>query len=118
VYSNTCNQIRYKKFCDGFLAELQVAQHYIKRNYRWVRHRQKIFGVEVDLVFENATEFVFVEVKKVSSVDFLGDRISKSQKARLKFVFERMLQTVQKDVLIHYVVVDGEGEILVFDDFL
>jgi Holliday junction resolvase-like predicted endonuclease len=115
---NTYQQPQFKKYRVGFLAELEVAKFYLNQKYRWIRHRQKIFGVEIDLAFENETEFVFVEVKKASYEEFLGDRISKSQKNRLHFVFQKMIETVDKDVLIHYVVVSQHGEILVFDDFL
>jgi hypothetical protein len=92
--------------------------HYLQQNFRLIAHRKKFFGVEVDLVFENAQEMLLVEVKRSQHDDFLPQRLSLNQKKRLKYVFLNLLEETPKDLLFHYVVTSQLEEILVFEDFL
>lgn len=57
---------------------------FFKQNrYRCVAHRKKIYGVEIDFIFEKQNIISFVEVKSLQSLDRLQYRLSYKQKNRL-----------------------------------
>lgn len=94
----------------GRLGEGLVRQLYEKEGYRCVDQNFTIPGGEIDLVFENDAELIFVEVKVV---DYLqnGDFLLSSKK---KAVLERSIEEYcyrkgkEKEIRLDVAMVQGE----------
>lgn len=102
----------------GLRAELLVIKHYLERNFSLKGHRTQLYKTEVDLIVESRSKIILIEVKYTTHMDFLTTRMNFSQKKRLQNVFLRFIETTPKEVEFHYVIVDQEGRMEIFDEFL
>ncbi len=69
----------------GERSEQFVIQYLQEKSWHLLFHRKKFFQIEVDLVFARADQILILEVKTLSSIDFLEHRINSKQKRRLEF---------------------------------
>lgn len=75
----------------GYLGE-NIAQEYYE--WDWYTCREKNFTIrwgEIDLVMENSTDIIFVEVKVVNYIDNLHDYITAKKLVTLKHTIETYL---------------------------
>ena len=77
----------------GLSAEAQVARHYLDRGCTRLAERWRAGGGELDLVFEQGGEIVFVEVKKSRCFDRALTSLSAAQVNRLFLTAEQFLGT-------------------------
>lgn len=63
----------------GYQSENLVKEHYLKAGYHFLHANRTIPGGEIDLIFESASELIFVEVKTVDYIDDLNNYITKSK---------------------------------------
>jgi len=68
---------------DGLAAEDAVDADYRSRGYRAVARRWRGRCGEIDLIFEGAGEYVFVEVKKARTHDIAATRLTQRQLFRI-----------------------------------
>lgn len=101
----------------GFLAELDVIRHYLKKGYSLKTHRKEYFKTEIDIVMESNSKIILIEVKYTTHMDFIFYRMAPTQKRRLENVFLRFIQTTSKEVEFHYVITSLD-QFHVFEDFL
>lgn len=100
----------------GFECEQLVLTHYLEKSYELIEQRFKTPFAEIDLVLRSPEqEIVLVEVKSLSSFDFLNERVSKSQKQRLLRAFRYFLGEHDR-VRLELAVVSHAGELLIFDN--
>lgn len=100
----------------GLRCEQIALDHYLSKSYHLIGQRVKTPFAEVDLVLKSPQdEIVLVEVKSLSSFDFLAERISKTQKQRLVRA-HRYFLTKHDLVRLELAVVSHEGELLIFDE--
>lgn len=70
-------------YFSGCAAEASVARDYVARGLTLLDTRWRGQSGEIDLIFEDAGELVFVEVKKARSFDAAADRLSAAQARRI-----------------------------------
>lgn len=70
-------------YCAGAAAEDIVAQRYLHAGMTLCAQRWRGRGGEIDLIFEDGDEFVFVEVKKSASHQRAAERLSRRQVGRI-----------------------------------
>ena len=99
----------------------QIAQEYLKSHgYNLLMINEKLFNVEVDIVAEKNSEHHIFEVKGCSAWEweYLETRIMPRQKKRLLKVLSGLQQSGKKSWRCHLILVEKEGRIEVFKDFL
>lgn len=77
--------------CAGHAAELQIADHYLRRGYAVVGRRWRGSAGEIDLIARNTSGLVFVEVKRSSSLARAADRLGRPQMRRICAAAEEYL---------------------------
>jgi Holliday junction resolvase-like predicted endonuclease len=102
----------YYEHAKGINSELKVIEHLKRQGWRLLQHRFKTRLAEIDLIFQKDGLLRIIEVKSVSSWDFVSYRISKKQKARLIQVFHYFQQRFVCDMVLELALVPLEGEIL------
>ncbi len=102
----------------GLRAELLAIKHYIEKGFILKSHRERYFKTEVDLVVESPQKLVLIEVKYTTHKDYILNRLSQSQRRKLESVFLRVIPCTSKEVEFHLVIVDAQGELEIFEDFL
>ena len=104
----------------GLAAEAQVSAHYQLMGYTLVATRRRGRAGEIDLVFENSDNVVFVEVKKARSVDAALHRLSARQLQRLILAGEEFLGTRPGGLLtparFDLAAVGGVGDISILEN--
>lgn len=70
-------------YCAGAAAEEIVAQRYHHAGMTLCAQRWCGRGGEIDLIFEDGEDFVFVEVKKSTSHERAAERLSRRQVGRI-----------------------------------
>ena len=105
-----------KNFYLGQDAEEIALQFYLKRGFLLRARRWKSPFAEIDLVLESPEQMIYlIEVKRVSSFDFISHRLSLKQKRRLQrahlFAAEKWGQ-----VVLELAVVSQQGEVLVIEN--
>ena len=114
--SKNTSRIHLSAQQQGLRCEQIALDHYLSKYYQLVGQRVKTPFAEVDLVLKSPQdEIVLVEVKSLSSFDFLAERISKTQKQRL-IRAHRYFLTKHDRVRLELAVVSHEGELLIFDE--
>jgi putative endonuclease len=91
-------------------------QEYRRKNYRLLHQRLKTPFAEVDLVLRSPRgELTLVEVKSVTSFDFLHVRLTGRQKFRLR---RALIWSLEKDptARLELAVVSQQGDVLIFKD--
>ncbi len=85
------NHNMLNKFQQGQLAEDLVAKYYQAQNYKIIIQNYNIRWWELDIVAENETQRIFIEVKLVNRTQHLHDYVTPS---KLKALF-RTIQNFQ-----------------------
>lgn len=101
----------------GLAAESQVERHYTDRGLSLAARRWRGASGEIDLVFRDGAEVVFVEVKRGATHDRAIERLSRRQTARLFSAGEEFLGHEPAGSLtparFDIALVDGSGRISV-----
>lgn len=79
-------------YFSGCAAEASVAQAYVARGLTLLESRWRGLSGEIDLIFEDAGELVFVEVKKARSFDAAAERLSHAQARRIHMAASEYLE--------------------------
>ena len=102
-------------YLSGADAESQVAADYARRGHRLAARRWRGKAGEVDLVFSDGADIVFVKVKKAHNFSVASRRISSRQQKRICLAAEEYLGTQPKGSLtpmrVDAAFVNGRGEI-------
>lgn len=99
----------------GLWAEAQVVRHF--HYYKLIGQNIRTPLAEVDLVFQKSPGVLLaIEVKTLSSFDFLPYRIKRRQKQRLFRACEFLREKYAQDVELNWAFVTEDGEILVIED--
>jgi Holliday junction resolvase-like predicted endonuclease len=102
----------------GLAAEARVVQYFLQKSFRIIKQRWRTPFAEIDLLVESPNgEVWIVEIKTLTSFDFLEARVGWKQKERLKRAFLYVQGKTQKPVCLYMAFVDTHGEILLLDDF-
>lgn len=101
----------------GLKCELQVIKILTGRGLTLLGQRIRLFGVEVDLLFQSKSAgLILVEVKSLGDHSELEFRLKRRQKMRLKMVYQQLLANEQQVEFILAVV--SHDRVHFFDDFL
>lgn len=104
----------------GASAEAQVASDYRRRGHRLSAMRWRGASGEIDLVFENGTEIIFVEVKRARSFSDAARRISRRQQQRICAAAEEYLGTLPDGLLtpmrVDAAFVNARGEMQILEN--
>ena len=106
----------------GQAAEVQVALHYERDEWRVLQHRFKSAAGEIDLVLLRQDTVLFVEVKRARTHDIAASRISLQQIARINqsaeiFVSEH-LSGQNFEMRLDAALVDQKGKIQIIPNAL
>ena len=82
----------------GANAENQVAADYARRGHRLAARRWRGKAGEIDLIFSDGADIVFVEVKKAHNFSVASRRISSRQQQRICLAAEEYLGTQHESV--------------------
>ncbi|MBL7556175.1 MAG: YraN family protein [Bdellovibrionaceae bacterium] len=102
----------YYEHIKGLNSENKVINHLQRQGWRLLHHRFKTKIAEIDLIFQKGHEFKMVEVKSISSWNFVSYRVSKKQKQRLIRVFHYFQQRFSLDITLELALVPANGDIL------
>ncbi|MBC7370115.1 MAG: YraN family protein [Bdellovibrionaceae bacterium] len=102
----------------GVQAELAVANYFTKKHFVILKSRFRTVYAEIDLIVESRDHEIWIlEIKTLSSFDFLDVRVSWKQKERLKRAHLFVQSRTPKRVRLALAFVDRAGEVLVIEDF-
>ena len=103
----------------GLWAEAQVIEFCKKQSYQLLAQRLKTPYAEVDLLFRHPhqRQLLLVEVKSLSSWDFIHFRLSKKQKQRLLRAHQYLYEQHEMEVVFNWAFVTPEGEITLIEGF-
>lgn len=106
----------------GLSAEDQVARHYEAQGYTHVQSRWRGQGAEIDLIFRNGVEIVFIEVKSSRTHEQAATLLSARQLHRLAQAAEEFLGTQPLESLtpmrLDVALVDTNGAIDILENAL
>ena len=106
----------------GDAAESGVERHYKERGLTAIARRWRGRGGEIDLIFGNGSERIFVEVKKSSTFARAADRISPKQSRRLLAAAQEYLANepcgLLTDARFDVALVNCSGEVRVLENAL
>lgn len=104
----------------GQSAELQVAADYQRRGHQLSANRWRGKAGEVDLIFNNGSEVIFVEVKKARSFSDAAGRISSRQQNRICRTAEEYLGTqplgLNTPMRVDAAFVNAHGEVQILEN--
>ena len=104
----------------GLAAESQVERHFLDRGLSLAARRWRGQSGEIDLVFRDGADIVFVEVKRGPTHDRAIERLSRKQLARLFAAGEEFLGQEPAGSLtpprFDVALVDGAGRISVIEN--
>ncbi|MEP3297741.1 MAG: YraN family protein [Pseudoruegeria sp.] len=109
-------------FHAGLAAEHIVERHYIDAGVRLRARRWRGKGGEIDLILEDETGLIFVEVKKSHSFAHAAQRISSNQAARILATAEEFMGSEPKGLntpaRVDVALVNGIGQVQVIENAL
>ena len=109
-----------KAYLDGWAAEETVSRHYVSCGYTLVETRWRGRCGEIDLIFRNGAEYVFVEVKKARSQAVAATRLSERQLWRIAQSAEDYLANIIGKpfaaMRLDLAMVDGTGRVEVLEN--
>ena len=110
-----------KNFYLGQASEDLVLKYYLDRGFICQKRRWKSPFAEIDLVLLSPDKIIYlVEVKSVSSFDFLSHRLSHKQKRRLQrahlYACELWGEKMNRLVALELAVVSQQGQVLIIDN--
>lgn len=107
-------------YLSGLTAEEQVARRYADRGLALCETRWRGPGGEIDLIFRDGTQLVFVEVKKARDHASAAARVTPRQLARIAASAEayaaRMPGGIGTGLRIDVALVDARGRIEVIEN--
>ncbi|WP_066710987.1 YraN family protein [Celeribacter ethanolicus] len=111
-----------KAYHFGLSAEEIVARHYAERSYEVLERRWRGAGGEIDLIFRNGEEIVFVEVKASKTHEAASAALGARQQARLCASAEDYIGRLPTGLLtpmrIDVALVNGVGEVDILENAL
>lgn len=99
----------------GRSAEDIVQREYENRGYRLIRKRWRTPVAEIDLVMASLSEYVIIEVKRLSKRGFAETRVSRPQKQRLRRAQMMLQDRLRADVRLVLAFVQDDDKILFFN---
>ena len=102
----------YHEHIKGLKSEHRVMNSLSKQGWKLVSHRVQTPFAELDLIFKKADVLRIIEVKSISSWDFVSYRVTKKQKTRLIQAFNYLQQRFKGEVILELALVSGNGDIL------
>ncbi len=105
----TSENLKKGQFC-----EQTALEFFRKKGWKLIAKNQKIAGVEIDLILENANAFLLVEVKSDNSWR-REYPVSKYQRSRLSRAFSAFCEQNKKPVQIQLAIVDQKENVQSFD---
>lgn len=109
-----------RAYHSGHCAEAQVASDYTRRGHQLAENRWRGKAGEIDLIFKNGTEVIFVEVKRARHFSQAARRISLRQQSRICAAAEEYLGTQPSGLLtpmrVDAAFVNGRGEIEILEN--
>ena len=104
----------------GQNAELQVAADYQRRGHHLSANRWRGKAGEVDLIFNQGAEVIFVEVKKARNFSDAAARISARQQHRICLAAEEYLGTqpmgLNTPMRVDAALVNARGEVQILEN--
>ncbi len=98
----------------GTFCEERAVDFFQKKGWKLVAKNQRVGGVEIDLILENLTAYLLVEVKSDNSWR-REYPISKNQKERLSLAFSVFCEQHKKPVQVQLAMVDQKSNVHTFD---
>lgn len=104
----------------GLEVEEIVKEKLIEKNFLILAHRQKFYGIELDLIVQRKKEdpLHIIEVKTLGEVDMLSTRVSKKQKLRISTAVNMLSENWDLPVRAHLALVTNKNKINWIKDFL
>ena len=116
----TRSQTGRTAYHDGLAAEDTVADAYSARGYRPVARRWRGRCGEIDLIFDNGVELVFVEVKKARSFDAAAARLTARQLNRIALSATDYIGNIAPDPLtpmrLDLAMVNAAGQVSILEN--
>ncbi len=107
-------------FHAGVAAENRIAQDYERRGFAVARRRWRGKGGEIDLILQDGTGLIFVEVKKSRSIARAAESLSARQMQRIYASAEEFLGTQPlgslTNVRFDVALVDGTGDMQIIEN--
>lgn len=107
-------------YLSGRAAEDRVADDYLARGYALAETRWRGKGGELDLIFADGDDFVFVEVKKSRSFARAAERLRPAQMGRIFAAAEEYLAhrdlPLATEMRFDVALVDGTGAVKVLEN--
>ncbi len=106
---------------NGIMAEGLAAQIYLGRSASLLGQRTRIGGSEIDMIFRDANQTVFVEVKARRTLADAAYSVSPRQSARLALAAQAWLEREGRqgdDIRFDVVLVDRQGNSEVLENAL
>ena len=106
---------------NGLMAEGLAAQIYLARSASLLGQRTRIAGSEIDMIFRDADQTVFVEVKARRTLADAAYAVSPRQSARLAVAAQAWLEREGRqndDIRFDIVLVDRQGNSEVLENAL
>ncbi|KIN75091.1 UPF0102 protein [Sulfitobacter noctilucae] len=107
-------------FHAGLAAEHRIAQDYERRGFAVARRRWRGSGGEIDLILQDGTGLVFVEVKQSRSIARAAESLSPRQMQRIYASAEEFLGTQPlgslTNVRFDVALVDGTGDMQIIEN--
>ncbi|MEM9700166.1 MAG: YraN family protein [Pseudomonadota bacterium] len=104
----------------GLAAEHRIAQDYERRGFAIARRRWKGQGGEIDLIVQDGTGLIFVEVKQSRTLQSAAESLSPRQMRRVYASAEEYLDTTPKgsltQVRFDVALVDGSGDLQIIEN--
>ena len=104
----------------GQSAEYRIAQDYERRGFAIARRRWRGKGGEIDLIVQNGTGLVFVEVKKARCLARAAESLSLRQMRRIALAAEEFMGTQPNGSLtpvrFDVALVDGQGQTQIIEN--
>ena len=115
------SSIGQQSYYNGVMAEGLAAQIYLARSAALLGQRTRIAGSEIDMIFRDANQTVFVEVKARRTLADAAYSVSPQQSARLAVAAQAWLEREGRqddDIRFDIVLVDRQGNSEVLENAL
>ena len=110
-----------QSYHNGIMAEGLAAQIYLSRSAALLGQRTRIAGSEIDMIFRDANQTVFVEVKARRTLADAAYSVSPRQSARLAIAAQAWLEREGRqndDIRFDVVLVDRQGNSEILENAL
>lgn len=100
----------------GYKWEKIAKKHYLKQNYNFLEENYTIQWGELDLIFDNEKQILFIEVKVVNHIDQLQDYITQHKLKALKKTIDTYLRKnpTNKEIRLDFVFIKNKEIIEVY----